>query len=278
MQYLLILGKNTITYWRYPSYNAVRLVYTVFFAALFGSAFWQTGMHRDTRQNILRVSYASYVAVMTLGFYNAATVQPIVFVERSVFYRERYARMYASLPYAVAQGTVELPWILTQSVLYSVLVYFFSGFELNAGKFFMYMLFMFLTLVMYTSFGIMSVALSASLTVANVIATTGYALWNLMAGVILPTPRFPRWWIWMTYITPLYYTYNGLVASQLGDVRDEFITLDDGTRMSVAGFIESYFNYRWDFRGYAVLALVLFIVLFRLVAIYALMRFNFQKR
>lgn len=26
---------------------------------------------------------------------------------------------------------------------------------------------------------------------------------------------FPRWWVWLTYITPLYYTYNGLVASQV---------------------------------------------------------------
>lgn len=65
---------------------------------------------------------------------------------------------------------------------------------------------------------------------------------------------------------------------QLGDVTDEFITLDDGSQISVSGFIESYLGYRWDFRGYAVLALVLFIILFRVVAIYALMRFNFQRR
>lgn len=42
---------------------------------------------RDTRQKILRVAYSTYVMVMALGFSNAATVQPIVFVERSVFYR-----------------------------------------------------------------------------------------------------------------------------------------------------------------------------------------------
>jgi hypothetical protein len=42
---------------------------------------------RDTRESIMRIAAAQYVAVMTLGFSNAATVQPIVFVERSVFYR-----------------------------------------------------------------------------------------------------------------------------------------------------------------------------------------------
>lgn len=57
-----------------------------------------------------------------------------------------------------------------------------------AGKIFMYLTFMFLCLLMYTYFGIMSVALAASLTAANVISTTGYAIWNLMAGLILPLP------------------------------------------------------------------------------------------
>lgn len=55
----------------------------------------------------------------------------------------------------------------------------------------MYLLFMFLCLLMYTYFGIMSVALAASLTAANVISTTGYAIWNLMAGLILPLPVLP---------------------------------------------------------------------------------------
>jgi hypothetical protein len=58
----------------------------------------------------------------------------------------------------------------------------------STEKFMMYLVFMFLSLLMYTSFGIMCVALTASLTSANVIATTGYAVWNLMAGFILPHP------------------------------------------------------------------------------------------
>jgi hypothetical protein len=64
----------------------------------------------------------------------------------------------------------------------------------------------------------------------------------------------------------------------LGDVTDEFVTMENGTRVSVASFIEGYFGYRWDFRGYCVLLLVIFIALFRITAIFALSRFNFQKR
>lgn len=44
-----------------------------------------------------------YAAVIFIGIENAATVQPVVAVERTVFYRERAAGMYSALPYAFAQ-------------------------------------------------------------------------------------------------------------------------------------------------------------------------------
>ena len=45
-QYFIILKKNTIGYWRYPTYNAVRFTFTAIFAVLIGAAFWQAGANR----------------------------------------------------------------------------------------------------------------------------------------------------------------------------------------------------------------------------------------
>jgi len=44
-----------------------------------------------------------YTAVFFIGVQNSASVQPVVAVERTVFYRERAAGMYSALPYALAQ-------------------------------------------------------------------------------------------------------------------------------------------------------------------------------
>lgn len=46
---------------------------------------------------------AMYAAVLFVGINNCSTVQPIVAIERTVFYRERAAGMYSALPYALAQ-------------------------------------------------------------------------------------------------------------------------------------------------------------------------------
>ena len=44
-----------------------------------------------------------YAAVLFIGVQNATSVQPVVAIERTVFYRERAAGMYSALPYAFAQ-------------------------------------------------------------------------------------------------------------------------------------------------------------------------------
>ncbi|KAI5058361.1 hypothetical protein GOP47_0026531 [Adiantum capillus-veneris] len=44
-----------------------------------------------------------YSISLFMGYQNANTVQPVVAIERTVFYRERGAGMYYALAYAFAQ-------------------------------------------------------------------------------------------------------------------------------------------------------------------------------
>jgi hypothetical protein len=44
-----------------------------------------------------------YASVIFMGVQNSGSVQPVVSVERTVFYRERAAHMYSPLPYALGQ-------------------------------------------------------------------------------------------------------------------------------------------------------------------------------
>ena len=44
-----------------------------------------------------------FAATVFLGIQNASGVQPVVAVERTVYYREKAAGLYSALPYAFAQ-------------------------------------------------------------------------------------------------------------------------------------------------------------------------------
>lgn len=59
--------------------------------------------HRGNEQDLFNAMGSMYAAVTFIGVQNGASVQPIIAVERTVFYRERAAGMYSALPYAFAQ-------------------------------------------------------------------------------------------------------------------------------------------------------------------------------
>jgi hypothetical protein len=51
------------------------------------------------------------------------------------------------------QGLVELPYLLIQAAVYSVICYSMIQFEWQAGKFFWFLLFMWLTQCFFTFYG-----------------------------------------------------------------------------------------------------------------------------
>ncbi|CAK9176883.1 unnamed protein product [Ilex paraguariensis] len=95
--------KQHLSYWRNPQYNAIRFFMTTIIGVIFGIIFWKKGRKMEKQQDLLNLLGAMYSAVMFLGGTNTSSVQSVVAVERTVFYRERAAGMYSALPYAFAQ-------------------------------------------------------------------------------------------------------------------------------------------------------------------------------
>jgi ABC-type multidrug transport system permease subunit len=129
-----------------------------------------------------------YAAVLFLGVSNSITVQPVVAVERTVFYRERAAGMYSAFPYAFGQVAIEIPYALVQATVYGVIVYAMIGFQWTAAKFFWYLFFMYFTLLYFTFYGMMCVGLTPNYNIASIVSTAFYNIWNLFSGFFIPRP------------------------------------------------------------------------------------------
>ena len=183
-----------------------------------------------------------YAAVLFIGVKNGNSVQPVVAVERTVFYRERAAGMYSALPYAFAQVRticqasvhlviflnllrkitffiwsinlyikncvfniifylcfvmqfhlllqvlIEVPYAFVQAMVYDVIVYVLIGFEWTAAKFFWYLFFTYFSLLYFTFYGMMTVAVTPNYHISSIIASAFYTIWNLFSGFIVPRP------------------------------------------------------------------------------------------
>ncbi|XP_004486707.1 pleiotropic drug resistance protein 1-like [Cicer arietinum] len=268
------LWKQRWSYWRNPPYTAVRFFFTTFIALMFGTIFWDLGGKHSSRQDLLNAVGSMYTAVLFLGVQNSSSVQPVVAVERTVFYREKAAGMYSALPYAFSQILVELPYVFAQAVTYGVIVYAMIGFEWTAEKFFWYLFFMYFTLLYFTFYGMMAVAVTPNHHVASIVAAAFYAIWNLFSGFVVPRPSIPIWWRWYYWACPVAWTIYGLVASQFGDLTTVMTSEDK----DVKTFLDDFFGIKHDFIGECAVVVGGIAVSFAFIFAVAIKAFNFQKR
>lgn len=274
-QCIACFWKQNWSYWRNTLYNAVRLLFTAFVGIVFGTIFWKMGSKRGSQQDLFNAMGSMYTAVIFLGITNATGVQPVVSVERTVFYRERAAGMYSALPYAVGQVLIELPYCFVQAVTYGVIVYAMMDFQWSVVKFFWYIYFMYFSLMYFTYYGMMTVGITPNVNVAAIISSAFYGLWNLFSGFIIPRPRIPIWWRWYYWANPIAWSLYGLLTSQFGDIST---TLSDANGQTVEEFLKSYFGYKHSFLGAVAGGTLGFALLFALIFAYSIRHFNFQQR
>ncbi|KAL3696312.1 hypothetical protein R1sor_010388 [Riccia sorocarpa] len=277
VQFIACLWKLHLSYWRNPLYNAIRFFFTTVCAFIFGSIFWGLGRKRSRYQDLLNLMGSMYASVLFLGVSNSSSVQPVVGIERTVFYRERAAGMYAPLPYAFAQFLVEWPYVLVQSFWYATLVYSSIQLEWTAAKFFWYIYFMFFTLLYFTYWGMMTVAITPNGQFAAIISSAFYGLWNLFSGFLITRQEIPAWWKWYYWLDPVSWSLYGLLDSQLGDVTEE-ISLPGGGRSTIKKYLEGHFGFHHDFLVWVAVIHLGLVVLFGCVFAICIKYLNFQRR
>ncbi|KAE8817327.1 ABC transporter G family member 42 [Hordeum vulgare] len=276
-QFKVCLWKHWLTYWRSPDYNLVRFFFTLFTALLLGSIFWKIGTNMGDANTLRMVIGAMYTAVMFVGINNCSSVQPIVSVERTVFYRERAAGMYSAMPYAIAQVVMEIPYVFVQTSYYTLIVYAMMGFQWTVVKFFWFFFVSYFSFLYFTYYGMMTVSISPNHEVAAIFAAAFYSLFNLFSGFFIPRPKIPKWWIWYYWICPLAWTVYGLIVTQYGDL-EETISVPGQSDQTISYYITHHFGYHRSFMAVVAPVLVLFAVFFAFMYAICLKKLSFQQR
>ncbi|PON89425.1 ABC type transporter protein [Trema orientale] len=274
-QCMACLWKQRWSYWRNPPYTAVKFIFTVVIALMFGSMFWDLGSKRTKQQDLFNAMGSMYAATFFIGVKNASSVQPVIAIERTVFYREKAAGMYSAFPYTFGQVVVEIPYVFFQTIVYCLIVYSMIGFEWTAVKFFWYLFFTFFAMLYFTFYGMMTVAITPNYHIAAIVSSAFYGMWNLFSGFVVPHTRMPIWWRWYYWICPVAWTLYGLLASQYGDVKE---VVNANTGETVEEFLRRYLGFKHDFLGVVAVVNVSFAVVFGFIFAFSIKAFNFQKR
>ncbi|KAH7835709.1 hypothetical protein Vadar_029098 [Vaccinium darrowii] len=188
-QFKSCLWKQHLSYWRNPSYTLMRYMYSLISSLVFGILFWDKGTKIDNQQSLFNVLGAIATVVFFTGVNNCSSVLPYVSTERSVLYRERFAGMYASWAYALAQVTIEVPYLFLQAMVVVIITYPMVGFYWSTVKVFWYFYALFCTMTYYTFLGMLLIAVTPSFPVAAVLQSPFFTMFNLFAGFFIPQPE-----------------------------------------------------------------------------------------
>ncbi|KAI3727264.1 hypothetical protein L1987_67076 [Smallanthus sonchifolius] len=277
-QFKSCIWKMWWSYWRNPDYNLVRNIFTLATALLVGITFWKIGEKRESSNNLTTIVGALYAGVFFVGMNNCQTVQPVVASERTVFYRERAAGMYSTLPYALAQVFVEIPYVFVETTYYTLIVYAMVSFEWSATKFLWFFFINFMSFLYFTYYGLMTVSITPNEQTAAVLAVLFYGLFNFFSGFFIPRPRIPKWWVWYYWICPIAWTVYGFIISQYHDAENPIKVPGMSYDPPMNWYIKDHFGFRLDFMGPVAAVLLSFCVLFAFIYAFCLRTLNFQVR
>ncbi|KNA07725.1 hypothetical protein SOVF_169190 [Spinacia oleracea] len=278
VQFKACFWKQYWSYWRNSEYNLARFSMTVFIGLIFGVLFWNKGGKISKQQDLLNLLGAMYSAVLFLGGTNTSAVQAVVATERTIFYREKAARMYSALPYTFAQVAIEAIYNVIQTFVYTLLLYIMIGFEWNIGKFLYFYYFILMCFLYFTLYGMVLVSLSPGHQISAIIMNFFLGFWNIFAGFLIPRSQIPIWWRWFYWASPLSLTLYGLVTSQVGDIDSTLVVPGASHNIPVKVFLKDYFGYDYESLPFIVVAHLCWVMFFVFGFAYGMKFINYQKR
>ncbi|PLB49440.1 pleiotropic drug resistance protein, ABC superfamily [Aspergillus steynii IBT 23096] len=162
---------------------------------------------------------ALFFSILFLGWLQLTELMPAV-SGRAIVARHKDYAFYRPSAVAIARVVVDFPAIFCMVVPFTIIVYFMTGLDVSASKFFIYFLFVYTTTFCITSLYRMFAALSP--TIDDAVRFSGIALnvLILFVGYVIPKQSLidgSIWFGWLFYVNPLSYSYESVLANEFAD-------------------------------------------------------------
>ncbi|KAF8605578.1 pleiotropic drug resistance ABC transporter [Ceratobasidium sp. AG-I] len=148
------------------------------------------------------------------GALSAVAEIPALYAQRPIVARHQKAAMYHPFAEALAVTAVDIPITFITQILFAIVLYWMTGLQKVASKFFIFLLF---TLVMTLTMKAFFRALAASFgreSTAQAVSGIGILALVLYTGYTIPTPSMIGALKWIIYINPLRYGFEALIVNE----------------------------------------------------------------
>lgn len=160
-----------------------------------------------------------FFSILFLGWLQLSELMKAV-SGRVVIDRHREYAFYRPSAVVLARVLADFPLILTQVIPFTIIMYFLTGLDVTASKYFIYFLFVYTTTICITALYRMFAALSPTIDDAVRFSGTALNLLIIYTGYAIPKPTLLHskiWFGWIYYINPISYAFEGVLSNEFAD-------------------------------------------------------------
>eukprot|EP00026_Physarum_polycephalum_P001183 Phypoly_transcript_01184.p1 GENE.Phypoly_transcript_01184~~Phypoly_transcript_01184.p1 ORF type:complete len:1199 (+),score=222.27 Phypoly_transcript_01184:155-3598(+) len=134
---------------------------------------------------------------------------------RRVLQKHKTYAMYHPSAYHIATVATDIPITLMQVTLFSLCAYFLFGLQADAGKFFIFLVTLFLASLAMVEFFRFCGNIASSYFAASQMANICLVLLLLYSGFLIPYTQMHPWFSWIYWANPMAYAFKAIFSNEM---------------------------------------------------------------
>jgi len=208
-----VCGRAFLNLIRNPMTSTVQIFTTTMMAILIGTIYFQMDLSLpDGLQNRAGL----FFFLVTSQVMSNLTALQVFIDNRKFFIHESASGYYRASVYFFSQILVDIiPNRIFPNLVFSLVLYFMAGLQLDVGKFFIFFLALLSTAFSATSIAFLASASVESFAVANAVVALPYILMMLFGGFLANVDSILPWLAWMKWFSIFRYGSNALQVNEM---------------------------------------------------------------
>ncbi|KAH6844637.1 ABC-2 type transporter-domain-containing protein [Chaetomium sp. MPI-CAGE-AT-0009] len=197
--------------WNDKSSTATTFGGQLAFALIIGSIFY--GMPFGTQSLRFKAS-AMFFAILLNSLLTESEIT-MLYDQRPIVEKQKSYAFYHPFAEALASTVSDIPIKICSGTIFNTVLYFLAGFRYEVGPFFIFLLIN-LTATITMSQCFRAVA-SSTKTLDQALSMAGVILLAVVIylGFVIPFHEMHPWFQWLSYINPLYYAFEAILATEM---------------------------------------------------------------
>eukprot|EP01133_Synstelium_polycarpum_P017727 gene17727-21137_t len=210
--YYNVMRGNRMLLRNLPS-ATIRIIKGIIMGFVIGTLFWRLKHDQKGGQDRFGLLFFTMTFIIFSSF---GAIQQF-YTSRNLFYAQRSQKMYNTFSFYIASILCDAPAAAIEIVIFGSLVYWLCALRASFMRFTYFLSILLLT--DFLSLGLVKMIASMSPTVemANVFASAIMGTFMLMSGFMATRNVIKGWWIWLYYISPYTWAFQGLAINEFAE-------------------------------------------------------------